>query len=198
MSWEAHRVLAVTWEGRAVNFLFASFSCWNASSYESKTHLRIRSVPCLVPHSFWTLCSPSAWMDRRRKLLTIMTVLVMEKIDRRGHLVSNVRLHLSEFLTSAIRCISGGIPVKEFRQCKISLLKLNRGAHMWDTLYVVNSSAHKAPSVSPLLFYQYQELCVILGKVASNLSLRLSRSGCLFFCLSCVHLLPHGNKRPCI
>lgn len=137
-------------------------------------------------------------MDRRRKLLTIMTVLVMEKIDRRGHLVSNVRLHLSEFLTSAIRCISGGIPVKEFRQCKISLLKLNRGAHMWDTLYVVNSSAHKAPSVSPLLFYQYQELCVILGKVASNLSLRLSRSGCLFFCLSCVHLLPHGNKRPCI
>ena len=127
---------AMTQEGMAVSLLFANkrqlcFSCWNALPYGSKTHLRIWSVPCHVPHSFWTLCS-SAWVGRRKKLSTIMTVLVsvVEKVNQRRNQDSNIHLHLSQFLASAVRCDSEDIPVKELRRRKTSLLKLNQEAHI--------------------------------------------------------------------
>lgn len=104
-------------------------SCWNALPCRSNIHLRIRSVPCHVLHSFWTLCS-SAWMGRRKKLSTIMTGLfsVREKGSQRGNWDSNMHLHLSQLFAFAVRCDSEDILVVELRRHKTSLLKLNQEA----------------------------------------------------------------------
>lgn len=61
-----------------------------------------------------------------------MTVLVsvMEKVNQRRNQDSNIHLHLSQFLASAVRCDSEDIPVMELRRCKTSLLKLNQDAHI--------------------------------------------------------------------
>lgn len=71
-------------------------------------------------------------MGRRKKLSTIMTVLVsvMEKVNQRENQDSNTHLCLSQFLASAVRYDSEDIPVVELRRCKTSLLKLNKEAHI--------------------------------------------------------------------
>lgn len=126
-------LFAAAQAGMAVSWVFANrrqrSSCWNALPYGSNTHLRIWSVPCHVLHSFWTLCS-SAWMGRRKKLSTIVTVIfsVGVKVSQRGNWDSNTYLHLSQLLASAVRCDSKAILVVELRRCKTSLLKLDQEA----------------------------------------------------------------------
>lgn len=87
----------------------------------------------LCPGMSYIVCEPFAllleWVEGRSSPQWWWFFLVLgENVSQRGNWDSNIHLHLSQLLASAVRCDCEDVLVAELRRCKTSLLKLTQEA----------------------------------------------------------------------